>query len=240
MPQDLPNSQYILVAVAALNTQGRSWTWTSPIRSISDGEICHLLPCCLQTSWSLHHISISRIYRLLATCWHLSGVCALSSSRDIAQYHLNSPIYSAHKSTSVVCGKKHEIYRCYKISPKAASEKAQTTVSENTYTFANIDVFRTAIFSLLAPTGNNARASFLVDQLPRTSATVLWYRRMFTQFSLRVWVSEYTCRPMIANLLYYILPMLYMTLHDSTTFYHGPTWLYFTLLQSTMALRGST
>ena len=26
---------------------------------------------------------------------------------------------------------------------------------------------------------------------------------MFTQFSLRVWVSEYTCRPMIANLLYW-------------------------------------
>ena len=34
-----------------------------------------------------------------------------------------------------------------KISPKAASEKAQTTVSENTYTFPNIDVFRTAILS---------------------------------------------------------------------------------------------
>ena len=73
-----------------------------------------------------------------------------------------------------------------KISPKAASEKAQTTVSENTYTFPNIDVFRTAILSLLAPTGNNARASFLVHQVPRTSATVLWYRRMFTQFSLPV------------------------------------------------------
>ena len=71
-------------------------------------------------------------------------------------------------------------------APKAASEKAQTTVSENTYTFPNIDVFRTAILSLLAPTGNNARASFLVHQVPRTSATVLWYRRMFTQFSLRV------------------------------------------------------
>ena len=47
-----------------------------------------------------------------------------------------------------------------KISPKAASEKVQTTVSENTYTFPNIDIFRTAILSLLAPTGNNARASF--------------------------------------------------------------------------------
>ena len=212
----------------------------------------------------------SRIYRLLATCWYLSGVCALSSSRDIARYRLNSPLYAAHKSTSVVyernmkyiyisrttqrtnsgqvpaCSQEpvdstdanmvetstclettqqemtnftvryrsnrtgpcsaaplsvQSSYRYQnilrigevlghridaKISPKAASEKAQTTVSENTYTFPNIDVFRTAILSLLAPTGNNARASFLVHQVPRTSATVLWYRRMFTQFSLRV------------------------------------------------------
>ena len=88
-----------------------------------------------------------------------------------------------------------------KISPKAASEKAQTTVSENTYTSPNIDVFRTAILSLLAPTGNNAQVSFLVHQVPHTSATVLWYHRMFTQFSLRVWASEYRCRPIIANLL---------------------------------------
>ena len=73
-----------------------------------------------------------------------------------------------------------------KISPKAPSEKAQTTVSENTYTFAKIDVFRTAILVLLAPTGNNKRASFLVQQIPHTSATVLRYRRMFTQFSLCV------------------------------------------------------
>ena len=28
------NLQYIFVAVAALNTQGHSWTWTSPIQSI--------------------------------------------------------------------------------------------------------------------------------------------------------------------------------------------------------------
>ena len=59
-----------------------------------------------------------------------------------------------------------------KISPKAASEKAQTTVSENRCTSPKIDVFRTAILTLLAPTGNNARASFLVHQVPRTSATV--------------------------------------------------------------------
>ena len=90
-----------------------------------------------------------------------------------------------------------------KISPKAPSEKAQTTVSENT--FLKIDVFWTAILALLAPTGNNERTSFLVLQIPHPSATVLRYRRMFTQFSLHVWTSEYTCCLMIANLLYSIL-----------------------------------
>ena len=89
-----------------------------------------------------------------------------------------------------------------KISPKAASEKAQTMVSENRYTSPKIDVFRTAILTLIAPTGDNAWASFLVHQVLRTSTTVRLYRQMFTQFSLRVWASEYTCRPMIANLLY--------------------------------------
>ena len=73
-----------------------------------------------------------------------------------------------------------------KISPKAASEKAQTTVSENRYTSPNIDVFRMTILTLIAPTGDNARASFLVHQVPRTSSTVWQYRRIFTQFSLHV------------------------------------------------------
>ena len=82
-----------------------------------------------------------------------------------------------------------------KISPKAASEKVQTTVSENRYTSPNIDVFRTAILTLIAPTEDNARASFLVHQVPRTSSTVWRYRQIFTQFSLRVWASDYTCRP---------------------------------------------
>ena len=48
------------------------------------------------------------------------------------------------------------------ISPKAVSEDAQKTVSDNRYTSPKIDVLRTAILTLLAPTGNNARASFLV------------------------------------------------------------------------------
>ena len=72
------------------------------------------------------------------------------------------------------------------ISPIAASEKAQTTVSENRHTFPKIDVFQTAILSVLVPAENNARASFLVRQVPCTSTTVLWYRQKFTQFSLRV------------------------------------------------------
>ena len=38
-----------------------------------------------------------------------------------------------------------------KISPKAASEKAQITVSENRYTSLKIDVFQMAILTLLAP-----------------------------------------------------------------------------------------
>jgi len=66
------------------------------------------------------------------------------------------------------------------ISPKVPSEKEQTTVSENRYTSPKIDGFRTAILPLLAPRGNNARASFLVHQVPCTSATVWQYRRMFT------------------------------------------------------------
>ena len=89
-----------------------------------------------------------------------------------------------------------------KISPKAASKKAQTTAVENRYTYLKIDAFRTAILLLLAPTGNNEQVSFLAHQVPRTSAIVLWYRQTFTQFFLRIWASEYTCRPVIANLLY--------------------------------------
>ena len=40
-------------------------------------KICLFLLCCLQTSWSLHNISISRIYRPLATHQYLSGVWTL-------------------------------------------------------------------------------------------------------------------------------------------------------------------
>ena len=89
-----------------------------------------------------------------------------------------------------------------KISPKAASEKAQTTVSENRYTNLIIDVFRMVVLLLLASTGNSVQAPFLVHQVPRTSATVWQYRQVFIQFSLRARVSDYTFCPMIADLLY--------------------------------------
>ena len=95
---------------------------------------------------------------------------------------------------------RHRIHA--KISPKAASEKAQTTVSGNRYTNPIIDGFRTVVLSLLASTGNSLRAPFLVYQVPRISATVWRYCRVFTQFSLRVRVSDYTWRPMIAGPLY--------------------------------------
>ena len=102
MPKDLPNSQYIFVAVAALNTQGHSWTW-----SIIERWNLSFLAVLSSNKLKSPQFGISKICRLLATCRYLSGVCALSSSRDIAQYRLNSPIYTAHKSTSAL---KHVIY----------------------------------------------------------------------------------------------------------------------------------
>ena len=90
-----------------------------------------------------------------------------------------------------------------KISPKAPSEKAQTTVSENRYTSPKINVFQMAILSLLAPTGNT------------TSGRHFWYSRYripplqscgitesLHSFPSAFWASEYTCCPIIANLLY--------------------------------------
>ena len=72
-----------------------------------------------------------------------------------------------------------------KISPKAASEKAQTMVSENRYTSPKIDVFQTAILTLLAPTGNNVQASFLV----RTPGTA------YLRYSLAVSPNVYAVFP---------------------------------------------
>ena len=52
------------------------------------------------------------------------------------------------------------------------------------YTSPKIDVVLNGHFNAIAPTEDNVRVSFLVHQVPRTSATVLRHRRMFTQFSL--------------------------------------------------------
>ena len=85
-----------------------------------------------------------------------------------------------------------------KISPKAASEKAQTTVSENTYTFPNIDVFRTAILSLLAPTGNNARGHhfwytrYHVPQL-QSCGIAECLRSFPPRLSVRIYLSSDDC-----------------------------------------------
>ena len=70
------------------------------------------------------------------------------------------------------------------------------------YTYPKIDVFQMAILMLIATTGNNAQVSFLVHQVPCASATVWQYHGMYTQFSLHIWASEYTCWSIIANLLY--------------------------------------
>ena len=103
MPQDLPNSQYIFLAVAALNTWGRSWTRASPIWSIIGRWNLLFLTVLSSKKLKSPQFGISIIYRLLATCWYLSRVCALSGSRGIAQYivwthlfilHINQPAYS--------------------------------------------------------------------------------------------------------------------------------------------------
>ena len=85
------------------------------------------------------------------------------------------------------------------ISPKAVSEKVSTTVSGNRYTYPKIDVFRTAILTLIATTGDNARASFLVHQVPRASATNSLavspnvYAVFFPRLSVRVYLSVDNC-----------------------------------------------
>ena len=82
-------------------------------------------------------------------------------------------VFKAATATKIYCKLGHHIDT--KISQKAASEKPQTTVSENRYTSSKIDVFQMAILMLLAPTGDKAWASFLVHQVPSTSTTVLQY-----------------------------------------------------------------
>ena len=68
-----------VIVVAALNTQGRSWTLASPIRSISGQWNLSFLPVLPSNKFKSPQFGISKIYRVLATCWYLSGVCVLSS-----------------------------------------------------------------------------------------------------------------------------------------------------------------
>ena len=90
-----------------------------------------------------------------------------------------------------------------KISPKAVSEKAQTTVSEiNRYTYPIINfLFQAIILSLLASTENNVQehswyTRYYVLPLLAISPSV------YAVFSLHLSVSDHTCHPMIAKLLY--------------------------------------
>ena len=169
MPQDLSNLQYIFIMVAALTHSGAQVNM-SQSDSITNQTVNLSFLTVLSSNKlkSPQYYSICRIFRLLATCWYLSCVCALSSSLDIAQYlsnstillHINQPAYFMERNMEFI-----------------------------------------SHLTLIATTGDNARASFLVHQVPRASATVWQYRQMFTQFSLLVWASEYTCWSIIANLL---------------------------------------
>ena len=85
-----------------------------------------------------------------------------------------------------------------KISPKAASEKAQTTVSENTYTFPNIDVFRTGHF--IASSANRKQCAGVIFGTPGT--TYLSYSLVVSQnvyavfpprLSVRIYLSSDDC-----------------------------------------------
>ena len=88
--------------------------------------------------------------------------CLIVDRIGLPHVQLHLSVFKAAIATKIYCKLGHHIDA--KTSPKAASEKTQTTVSENRYTSPNIDVFWTTILTLIAPTGDNARASFLVHQ----------------------------------------------------------------------------
>ena len=74
-----------------------------------------------------------------------------------------------------------------KISLKAASEKVQTTVSENRYVYPRID-FSDGHF--ITYRVNNVQASFLVHQVLHTFTTALLLS-VYAVFSLRLSVQLY-------------------------------------------------
>ena len=90
------------------------------------------------------------------------------------------------------------------IYPKAASEKAQTTVSENRYVYPRINFFGRLFIDSSINRKNNARAPSQAGSywgLPLQSCG----RRVFTVFSPRLCPIILAFRPMIANLLCMIL-----------------------------------
>ena len=155
MPQDLPDSKYIFTVVAALNTQGRSWT-ASLIRSIIGR--CNLL----------------------------------SSSRDIAQYHSNSPIYTAHKSTSVLYGKKHGIY-LYLVN--YSTHKHRTSTSKRVNLHLRNDVWQ--IYNIYIYKNSTVR---LASVGARSGSPQLLY-----------WMNAGHCKggPQLVHILaYFVLPVV--------------------------------
>ena len=104
----------------------------------------------------------------------MSSTCVLNSSQDIAGFYSKLLTYTACKSTSVW-------------------KKAW-----------NIEKYlmHQPILSLLVWTGHNVWAPFSVNQAPHAFTTVVWYCWVLTQFSLRIWVSNYAYHLMIANLFY--------------------------------------
>ena len=77
-------------------------------------------------------------------------------------------------------------------APKAASEKAQTAVSE-AYTSPKIDVFRTVISSLLPPTGNKLCAGIIFGT-PGTAYLAECLRSFpSASLSVRIYLSSDDC-----------------------------------------------
>ena len=71
-------------------------------------------------------------------------------------------------------------------------------VSGNTCSLSDLYIIRQSLALPLVRTGNDGRVPFLECQLTCAHATFLWYFRVSALFRLRVGVSDYTWRPIIA------------------------------------------
>ena len=103
-------------------------------------------------------VSISRMYRPLATCWYLFFMSVTTTTKTDCEME----------------GSWGYIYT--EISPKAASGKAQMNMSENKYIFFEDDLFWTVTLSLLASIGNRYHFWY-TSYLPCTYAAVLHQNR---------------------------------------------------------------